>query len=50
MPLAVCDNLSGYISLHCKSKIQRAAEVVEHEIDFKTIYQTGIGKTKNYFK
>ena len=37
--LEVCENLSGYVSLHCKSKIQRAAEVVELEIDFKTIYQ-----------
>src|SRR3990170_1616542 len=35
----VCENLSGYVSLHDKSKIQRAAEVVEREIDFKTIYQ-----------
>ncbi|NUN22800.1 MAG: phosphotransacetylase family protein [Candidatus Jettenia caeni] len=34
-----CENLSGYISLHFKSKIQRAAEVVEHEIDFNTIYK-----------
>ena len=37
--LEVCDNLSGYISLHDKSKIQRASEVVEREIDFKTIYE-----------
>ena len=37
--LEVCENLSGYVSLHCKSKIQRAAEVVEREIDFKTIYE-----------
>ena len=35
----VCENLSGYASLHDKSKIRRAAEVVEREIDFKTIYQ-----------
>ena len=37
--LEVCENLSGYASLHDKSKIRRAAEVVEREIDFKTIYQ-----------
>src|SRR3990170_4788850 len=37
--LEVCENLSGYVSLHDKSKIRRAAEVVEREIDFKTIYQ-----------
>jgi BioD-like phosphotransacetylase family protein len=37
--LETCENLSGYVSLHCKSKVQRAAEVVEREIDFKTIYQ-----------
>ena len=43
--LEVCENLSGYVSLHCKSKIQRAAEVVEREIDFKTIYrQLGLSK------
>ncbi|MDE2215960.1 MAG: phosphotransacetylase family protein [Planctomycetota bacterium] len=41
----VCENLSGHISLHSKSKIQRAAEVVEREIDFKTIYkQLGLPK------
>ena len=37
--LEVCENLSGYVSMHSKSKIQRAAEVVEREIDFKTIYE-----------
>lgn len=37
--LEACENLSGYASMHCKSKIQRAAEVVEREIDFKTMYQ-----------
>lgn len=37
--LEVCENLSGYVSLHCKSKVQRAAEVVEREINFKTIYE-----------
>ncbi|MFN3530922.1 MAG: phosphotransacetylase family protein [Candidatus Brocadia sp.] len=37
--LETCENLSGYASLHSRSKIQRAAEVVEREIDFKTIYQ-----------
>ena len=43
--LEVCENLSGYVSLHCKSKIQRAAEVVEREIDFKTIYkELGLSK------
>lgn len=35
----VCDGLSGYVSLHSKSKVQRAAEVVERELDFKTIYE-----------
>ncbi len=35
----VCENLSGYVSLHCKSKVQRAAEMAEREIDFKTIYE-----------
>ncbi len=43
--LEVCENLSGYVSMHDKSKIQRAAEVVEREIDFKTIYaQLGLSK------
>src|SRR3989304_4449178 len=43
--LEVCENLSGYVSLHDKSKIRRAAEVVEREIDFKTIYaQLGLSK------
>lgn len=37
--LEACENLSGYVSLHSKSKIQRAAEVVAREIDFKTIYE-----------
>ena len=37
--LEVCENLSGYVSLHTRSKITRAAEVVEREIDFKTIYE-----------
>ncbi len=37
--LEVCENLSGYVSLHCKSKVQRAAEVIEQEFDFKTIYE-----------
>jgi BioD-like phosphotransacetylase family protein len=43
--LEVCENLSGFVSLHDKSKIRRAAEVVEREIDFKTIYQQ-LGLTK----
>lgn len=37
--LDACENLSGYVSLHSKSKIQRAAEVVTREIDFKAVYQ-----------
>lgn len=37
--LEACENLSGYVSLHCKSKIQRASEVAGREIDFKTIYE-----------
>jgi uncharacterized protein len=37
--IETCENLSGYLSLHFKSKVQRAAEVVEREIDFKTIYE-----------
>jgi BioD-like phosphotransacetylase family protein len=36
--LEVCENLSEYVSLHSRSKIRRVAEVVEQEIDFKTIY------------
>jgi len=43
--LEVCENLSGFVSLHSRSKIQRAAEVVEREIDFKTVYeQLGLSK------
>jgi BioD-like phosphotransacetylase family protein len=43
--LEVCENLSGYASMHSWSKIQRAAEVVEREIDFKMIYrQLGLSK------
>lgn len=37
--LEVCENLSGYVSLHSRSKIQRATEVVAREIDFKTLYE-----------
>lgn len=37
--IEVCENLPGYISLHHKAKIQRAADVVEREIDFKAIYE-----------
>ncbi|MCF6157677.1 MAG: phosphotransacetylase family protein [wastewater metagenome] len=37
--IETCENLSGCLSLHFKSKVQRAAEVVEREIDFHTIYQ-----------
>ncbi|MBI2472598.1 MAG: phosphotransacetylase family protein [Planctomycetes bacterium] len=37
--LEVCENLSGFVSLHSRSKIQRAAEVVGRKIDFKTIYE-----------
>ncbi|MDN3514480.1 MAG: phosphotransacetylase family protein [Candidatus Brocadia sp.] len=43
--LEVCENLPGFVSLHSGSKIQRAAEVVAREIDFKTIYaQMGLSK------
>ncbi len=35
----VCEGLAGYVSLHSISKVQRAAEVVENELDFKTIYE-----------
>jgi BioD-like phosphotransacetylase family protein len=43
--LEACENLSGFVSLHSKSKIQRAAEVVAREIDFKTLYaQLGLSK------
>lgn len=43
--LEACENLSGYVSLHSRSKVQRAAEVVAREIDFKTIYaQLGLSK------
>ncbi len=36
--LEVCETLSGYVSIHNKSKVCRASEVVEREIDFNTIY------------
>lgn len=36
--LEVCETLSGYVSIHSKSKVYRASEVVEQEIDFKTLY------------
>ncbi len=43
--LEICESLSGLVSLHSQSKIQRAAEVVKREIDFKTIYaQLGLSK------
>lgn len=35
----ICEGLVGYVSLHSKSKVQRAAEIVERELDFKTIYE-----------
>lgn len=43
--LEVCENLSGYVSLHSGSKIQRAAEVVAREINFKILYdRLGLSK------
>ncbi|TVM03571.1 MAG: hypothetical protein CV087_04475 [Candidatus Brocadia sp. WS118] len=43
--LEVCENLSGYVSLHSWSKIQCAAEVVAREINFKTLYdRLGLSK------
>ena len=37
--LEVCENLSGYVSLHCKSRYSAPPKWWNAKIDFKTIYQ-----------
>lgn len=37
--IEICEGLASGLSLHFKSKVQRAAEVVEREVDFNAIYK-----------